>query len=125
MSIARHHAEWLKLTEVSGPFLSLPVLMRAFPQGLDTHDADVARDLRLTFDEWEDAASDPAIHHAWIDFVRRRSLEWPDSHWLAGQSLPPGFDVRTEHGETLQPTGALKTPDQPLPSLLFQSWPAT
>jgi hypothetical protein len=35
MSIARHHAEWLSLVEVSGPFLSMPVLLRVFPQGLD------------------------------------------------------------------------------------------
>jgi hypothetical protein len=27
MSIARHHAEWLSLLDVSGPFLSLPVLL--------------------------------------------------------------------------------------------------
>ena len=40
MSIARHHAEWLSLVEVSGPFLSMPVLMRVFPQGLEAHDPD-------------------------------------------------------------------------------------
>ena len=38
MSIARHHAEWLPLVEVSGPFLSMPVLLEAFPQGLEAHD---------------------------------------------------------------------------------------
>lgn len=27
---------------LSGPFLSLPVLMEAFPQGLDAHDADLS-----------------------------------------------------------------------------------
>ena len=36
-SIARHHAEWLSLVEVSGPFLSMPVPLRVFPQGLDPH----------------------------------------------------------------------------------------
>ena len=36
MSIARHHAEWLSLVPVSGPFLSLPVLLEAFPYGLGT-----------------------------------------------------------------------------------------
>ncbi len=29
-SIARHHAEWLSLVEVSGPFLSMEVLQRVF-----------------------------------------------------------------------------------------------
>ena len=34
-SIARHHADWLQLVDVSGPFLTLPVLKRALPQGLN------------------------------------------------------------------------------------------
>ena len=55
MSIARHHAEWLSLVPVSGPFLSLPVLMEAFPQGLDAHDAEHARLLRLAHEEWDDS----------------------------------------------------------------------
>lgn len=33
MSVTRHHAEWLSLLEVSGPFLSMPVLLKAFPKG--------------------------------------------------------------------------------------------
>jgi anti-sigma factor RsiW len=40
--IARHHAEWLSLVEVSGPFLTLPVLQRAFPQGLEDTDPESA-----------------------------------------------------------------------------------
>ncbi len=32
-SVSRQHADWLSLVEVSGPFVSLPVLLRAFPQG--------------------------------------------------------------------------------------------
>lgn len=41
-SIARHHAEWLSLLDIIGPFLSTPVLFDAFPQGLDAHDSDLA-----------------------------------------------------------------------------------
>lgn len=47
MSVARHHAEWLSLVEISGPFLSLPVLLRVFPQQLDALDSGVSRDTRL------------------------------------------------------------------------------
>ncbi len=35
MSIARHDFEWLSVLEIYGPFLSIPVLVRAFSQGLD------------------------------------------------------------------------------------------
>ena len=54
MPSSRHHSEWLSLIEVSGPFLSVPVLERVFPQGLDAHDPDHVRVLRLAFDEWEE-----------------------------------------------------------------------
>ena len=54
MSTARHHAEWLSLVEVSGPFLTMPVLMRVFPQGLIAHDPDLHRNLRMAHEEWED-----------------------------------------------------------------------
>lgn len=69
MSIARHHGEWLSLVEVSGPFLSMPVLLRVFPQGLDAHDPEHLRALRLAHEEWEDNQGglrpDAAIHRAW------------------------------------------------------------
>ena len=46
MSMAAHHAEWLSLMDVSGPFLSVSVLVEALPNGLDTHDPSVAAELR-------------------------------------------------------------------------------
>ena len=46
MSIAKHHAEWLSLIEVSGPFLSLPVLLQRFPEGMDANDPEHAKALR-------------------------------------------------------------------------------
>ena len=66
MSIARHHNEWLSLLEVSGPFLSLPVLMRVFPQGLEEQDSEARKNLRIAHDEWEVDGRDPAIHTAWL-----------------------------------------------------------
>ena len=58
MPSTRHHAEWLSLVEIEGPFLTLPVLERVFPQGLDKDDSPEAkalsRNLRLAFEEWED-----------------------------------------------------------------------
>ena len=57
MSTSRHHAEWLSLVPVSGPFLSLPVLVKAFPQGLDAHDSEHAQALRMAVEDWDDATS--------------------------------------------------------------------
>lgn len=48
------HAEWLQLVQVNGPFVSIPVLKKLFPQGLDKPDdeADVARRLKQAHAEW-------------------------------------------------------------------------
>jgi len=125
MSVARHHAEWLSLVEVSGPFLSLPVLMRVFPQQLDTLDANLGRDTRLAHGEWEDSEGDRAVHHAWLQYVLGRVLRLPDEVLVTGQALPPGLDVTLpEHGETLRPQWAVKRAEDERPSLLVVSHPA-
>ena len=73
MSSARHHAEWLSLIEVSGPFLSMPVLLRVFPQGLDAVDSDLKSILRLAYEEWADnqrgLQPEEAMHTQWLRFV--------------------------------------------------------
>ncbi len=125
MSVARHHAEWLSLVEVSGPFLSLPVLMRVFPQQLDTLDANLARDTRLAHGEWEDSEGDRAVYHAWLQYVLGRVLRLPDEVLVTGQALPPGLEVTLpEHGETLRPQWAIKRAEDERPSLLVVSHPA-
>ncbi len=97
MSTARHHAEWLSLVETSGPFLSMPVLLRAFPQGLDAHDPAHTRDLRLAHEEWEDSQlsghPDPALYTAWVRFVLTRTLEFPDEIVAKGQAIPSALRV--------------------------------
>ena len=42
--------------EVSGPFLSMPVLLESFRHGLDVkeNEAEVRRRLRLAYEEWAD-----------------------------------------------------------------------
>ena len=55
MSVTREHAEWRALIEVSGPFLSIDVLSRAFPQGLEKVEDEGAlrARLRAAHEEWE------------------------------------------------------------------------
>lgn len=121
---ARQHNEWLQLLEVSGPFLSLPVLLKIFPQGLDAHDSEIASNVRLAFNEWEDSRSEPSIQTAWVEFVLKNVLGYPDDYLLAGQSLPAGLEARViEHGESLRPTYALKAPQEALPRMLVVTYP--
>jgi hypothetical protein len=124
MSVARHHTEWLSLVDISGPFLSLPVLLRVFPQQLDALDSGLGRDVRLAFSEWEDAEGARAIHTAWLEFVLKRVLQFPGEVLLSGQNLPTGLEVSVpEHGEVLRPTYAVKRPEDASPSLLVVTYP--
>jgi len=115
MPIAHNHAEWLSLVEASGPFLSLPVLVDAFPQGLEAHDAAHMAILRQAAREWDEqnqsSRPDPAIHHAWIRFVLGQTLGFADEIIAEGQALPPQLAVpMLEYGETLRPDLAIVTP---------------
>ena len=105
MSTARHHAEWLSLVETSGPFLSMPVLLRVFPQGLEQRDAAKAARLREAYEDWlERGAKMPAVHHAWIHHVLTGMLEYPTEFLVEGQAIPPGLEaVMANYGETLRP----------------------
>src|SRR5262252_9012677 len=104
MAIARHHAGWLSLVEVSGPFVSLPVLERVFPQGLEfTSQTEQVRRLRLAYEEWRGSLDghDPAIHLLWVHFVLTELLGFLSNLLAEGQALPPDLNAEVaEQGET-------------------------
>ena len=127
MSTARHHAEWLSLVEVSGPFLSLPVLLRAFPQGLPVRDTEVSKEAKLRFEDWLDGNQDRAVHIGWCNFVLRSVLLFPPEVIAEGQTIPPGMEAHmSEFGEVLRPSMAILPPKcaaSPKPRLLVQILP--
>ncbi|WP_420464647.1 Eco57I restriction-modification methylase domain-containing protein [Panacagrimonas sp.] len=111
------HHDWLSLVEISGPFLAVPVLKEAFPQGLDELDGGKRKRLRQAYDEWRDAldTDDPDfadLHAAWTDEVLSRGLELDEDRrgdvlrrndWCAAHvnvALP-------EHGISLSPDFAV------------------
>ena len=117
MSIRDVHHDWLSLIEISGPFLAVPVLKEAFPQGLEELDAAKRKRLRQAYDEWREALEidDPHIadlHAAWITEVLSRGLELDEDgrgdvlkreDWCAAHlnvALP-------EHGVSLSPDFAV------------------
>lgn len=128
MSTARHHAEWLSLIETSGPFLSLPVLLEAFPQGLDAVDAEQAAELRAAYEEWLDnqlgLAPERAIHTAWVQYVLTTLLGMDDDLLARGQTIPEGLKaVVAEHHETLRPDMVLRDLVDGTPRLLIRVLP--
>ena len=111
MSIARHHADWLNLVPNSGPFVSLPVMMRTFPQGLEPRDPVQAKLLREAYEEWNDDPTVPGRHRAWVLYVLTNVLGYPQNQITEGQSLPAGLEAYVAvQGETLRPDIALVGP---------------
>ena len=112
MTPARHHTEWLSLVESSGPFLSMPVLLRVFPQGLDLRDPTRAAVLRENYEDWLDRGRPLAhVHTAWVRHVLEHLLEWPADFIAEGQSIPAGLEASQPHyGETLRPDLVLRRP---------------
>ncbi len=80
MSFYDLHHDWLSLIEISGPFLAVPVLKEAFPQGLEELDATKRKRLRQAYEEWREAleledSQFAELHVAWIEEVLSRGLE--------------------------------------------------
>ena len=78
MSANDIHHDWLKLIEISGPFLAVPVLKEVFPTGLEGLDGLKRKRLRQTYEEWREALETddpllPKLHAAWVDEVLSRA----------------------------------------------------
>ncbi|MDT0548228.1 Eco57I restriction-modification methylase domain-containing protein [Streptomyces lonegramiae] len=109
------HQEWLDLTEVSGPFLTMPVLLQAWPQ-LDAVGKDQRARLRAHHADWQTDTT--AGRDAWVAHVLRSLLEWGDALvWRQSEAddVPDlaldrfSLDVR-EHGVRLRADFALTEP---------------
>ncbi|WP_212765324.1 DNA methyltransferase [Streptomyces sp. PKU-MA01144] len=120
----QQHLDWLNLVEVSGPFLTLPVLLRTWPQ-LEGVPSERRANIRLHHGIWQDDRKG-AGRLDWIGFLLRTLLEWDDALHLregagrfgdSGESLaeddalldrfavsPPGADT------TVRPDFALVRP---------------
>jgi hypothetical protein len=80
MSALNVHDDWLSLIEISGPFLAVPVLKEAFPQGLEGLDGIKKKRLRQAYEEWREAleledAQFVELHAAWIEEVLSSGLD--------------------------------------------------
>ncbi|WP_328506671.1 Eco57I restriction-modification methylase domain-containing protein [Streptomyces sp. NBC_00391] len=80
------HEDWLRLLRPDGPFVSLPVLVGAFPQGLDNIPDDVRARLRQA---WAEVQEDPALlRSSWERFVLTDLLDWRAPGLREGAAVP-------------------------------------
>jgi hypothetical protein len=81
--IGQHHAEWLSLVQTSGPFLTVPVLERVLPDGLEA--TTQLSDLRVAHSEWRD---DPGLQRRFIRWVLDELLALRDATSEATEADP-------------------------------------
>jgi hypothetical protein len=126
------HIEWLKLIEASGPFLSVPVLAKEWPD-LDPLDAAQRDSLRRAHADWQ-ATGD---HDAWIAYVLRDLLGWSDEVRLdedfSGLALEepqheaiitPSFTLTDPADGQIKLLGMISD-DSPVTRIKGSDWPAT
>lgn len=87
------HAEWLSLVEISGPFLTVPVLENAFPQGLEAVETPRRQRLRAAYDEWREAVDQKdetldELHREWIRLVLTEMLEYGEESLVKADKWP-------------------------------------
>ena len=109
MTNPSRHTEWLSLVEVSGPFLAVPVLEKAFPQGLDIVETPKRQRLRAAYEEWCDAVEDndpllSDLHREWIRLVFTEILEYDGSTLTTDAEKAKAYTVASpERTETFAP----------------------
>ncbi|WP_062428735.1 Eco57I restriction-modification methylase domain-containing protein [Herbidospora daliensis] len=102
---SRVHQDWLSLVEVSGPFLSLPVLRRTWPS-LDPLDKAARERLRLEHGTWQA----DGLPGDWILYVLRHLLGWEEALHTTGLDT---FSLEVpQHDTWLTPDFALVTPGE-------------
>lgn len=88
---AELHRRWLQLVEVDGPFLSVPVLKRVYPQGIATLDNFALAELKpakarfeQVWDQWSKGSTNldeyRAARDEWVETVLRRVLDWGEHY---------------------------------------------
>lgn len=107
--LAAQHSEWLSLVEISGPFLTLPVLKRALPLGLDPTPLPLVDDLRVA---WSEVSDDDSLVPRWIRWVLHDLLELPREVVKEGTEIGPALTCTVpEHNVRLRPDFAIVDPD--------------
>lgn len=119
------HRAWLTLVDTEGPFLALPVLLQAWPQGMPQ--LDPARRAAMlaakpafdaAWDSWDRHSQDeqalPAYQLArdtWLDVAFREVFGWGD-HWVEGDALTATARVTSPDGTVaVTPTGVVRHED--------------
>ena len=83
-SVGVQHEDWLNLAAPEPPWLTLPVMKRALPNGLDTTPSHMRAEHKA---RWRDCRSVPDRSEH-VEWLLRDVLGW-GAAYLSGPDLPP------------------------------------
>lgn len=124
------HAEWLSLIEISGPFLAVSVLNKAFPQGLEAVETPRRQKLRAAYEEWREAVDQedkllPELHREWVRLVLTEMLEYDQESLVHAGDWPdelPSVSSQ-EHAGTFKSDWIVRSPADGKPRLFIAVLP--
>ncbi|WP_282756030.1 Eco57I restriction-modification methylase domain-containing protein [Desulfuromonas thiophila] len=124
------HAEWLSLIEISGPFLTVSMLDKVFPQGLDAVETPRRQKLRAAHEEWREAVDQedrllPELHREWVRLVLTELLEYDQESLVHAGDWPdelPSVSSQ-EHAGTFKPDWIVRSPAGGKPRLFIAVLP--
>lgn len=116
------HADWLSLVEPSGPFVTLPVLRRALPEGLERTRPDLRSELR---ERVENLGRESGAREELVGWILRTLLGFGDQV-REGQAVPDACTaIEQVHHVTLRPTFVvIDRHEASRPRLLVAVYPA-
>lgn len=116
------HVDWLSLVEPSGPFVTLPVLRRALPEGLERTRPDLRSELR---ERVENLGRESGAREDLVGWILRTLLGFGDQV-REGQAVPDACTaIEQVHHVTLRPTFAVMDRlEASRPRLLVAVYPA-
>ena len=124
------HAEWLSLIEISGPFLTVSMLDKAFPQGLEAVETPRRQKLRAAYEEWREAVDLedrllPELHREWVRLVLTEMLEYDQESLVHAGDWPdelPSVSSQ-EHAGMFKPDWIVRSPADGKPRLFLAVLP--
>lgn len=123
------HIEWLSLIEVSGPFLAVGLLEKAFPQGLEKVETPRRQKIRAAYDEWCEAVDESdrellALHREWVQLVLADILEYGREVLYGNSAAEVPLEYRDpEHGVAFSPGLVVRSDGDTKPRLLISVYP--
>lgn len=105
--VAEQHEDWLNLVDAEVPWFSLPVLKRAFPNGLNPTPPEIRAEHKARWygDEQVGSARVAKDRTEYIEWLLRDVLNW-QADYLTGTILPDALAVGVSHHDvTVTPTG--------------------